>query len=29
MSDFALDKWYMDAADDEGSVYIGYWAALH
>ncbi len=29
MSDFSLDKWYMDAADGEGNVYIGYWAALH
>ncbi len=28
MSDFALDKWYMDAADGEGNVYIGYRATL-
>ena len=27
-SDFALRKWYLDAADDHGSVYIGYWVSL-
>ena len=28
MSDFALEKWYMDVADTRGNVYIGYWVAL-
>jgi len=27
-SDFFLKKWYLDAADDRGNVYIGYWASL-
>ncbi len=27
-SDFSLKKWYLDAADDQGNVYIGYWASL-
>jgi hypothetical protein len=26
--DFILKKWYLDAADDQGNVYIGYWVAL-
>jgi hypothetical protein len=29
MSDFLLKKWYVDAADDRGHVYIGYWVSLH
>jgi hypothetical protein len=28
MSDFSLRKWYMDAADDRGDVYIGYSVSL-
>jgi hypothetical protein len=28
MSDFTLKKWYLDAADEQGNVYIGYWASL-
>jgi hypothetical protein len=28
MPDFALRKWYLDAADDRGNVFIGYWIAL-
>lgn len=28
MSDFILKKWYLDAADDQGNVFIGYWASL-
>lgn len=28
MSDFFLKKWYLDAADENGNVYIGYWAFL-
>jgi hypothetical protein len=28
MSNFFLRKWYLDAADDEGNVYIGYWASV-
>ena len=27
-SDFSLKKWYLDAADDRGNVYIGYWISL-
>jgi len=27
-SDFSLKKWYLDAADDQGNVYIGYWVSL-
>ncbi len=27
-SDFSLKKWYLDAADDQGNVYIGYWISL-
>ena len=26
MSDFSLRKWYLDAADERGRVFIGYWA---
>lgn len=26
---FHLRKWYLDAADEEGNLYIGYWASLH
>src|SRR5690349_14941840 len=28
MSDFALEKWYMDAIDEEGRAFIGYSARL-
>ncbi len=28
MSGFWLRKWYLDAADARGNVYIGYWAAV-
>lgn len=28
MSDFKLIKWYLDAADNQGNVFIGYWASL-
>jgi hypothetical protein len=28
MGGFFLRKWYLDAADEQGNVYIGYWAAL-
>jgi hypothetical protein len=28
MSDFFLKKWYLDAADDQGNVFIGYWITL-
>lgn len=28
MSGFSLTKWYMDAADSRGNVYLGYWARL-
>jgi len=27
-TDFALKKWYLDAADQQGNVYIGYYVAL-
>ncbi len=27
-SGFWLRKWYLDAADERGNVYIGYWAAV-
>ncbi|HLO27745.1 MAG TPA: hypothetical protein VK249_01335 [Anaerolineales bacterium] len=27
-SDFSLKKWYLDAADTQGNVYIGYWVSL-
>jgi len=29
MSGFSLKKWYLDAADDQGNVFIGYWISLH
>jgi hypothetical protein len=29
MTEFSLKKWYMDAADGQGNVFIGYWVALH
>jgi len=29
MSGFSFKKWYLDAADDQGNVYIGYWVSLH
>lgn len=29
MSDFKLVKWYLDAADNKGNVFIGYYASLH
>jgi hypothetical protein len=29
MSDFSLKKWYLDAADDQGNLFIGYWISLH
>ena len=29
MKDFSLKKWYLDAADQQGNVYIGYHVALH
>lgn len=28
MSDFWLRKWYVDAADPDGNVYIGYWGLV-
>jgi hypothetical protein len=28
VSNFYLRKWYLDAADDKGNLYIGYWASL-
>lgn len=28
MSDFLFKKWYLDATDDKGNVFIGYWASL-
>lgn len=28
MSSFSLKKWYLDAADDRGHLYIGYWIRL-
>ena len=28
LSEFSLKKWYMDAADDQGNVFIGYWIAM-
>jgi hypothetical protein len=28
MSSFSLKKWYLDAADDKGHLYIGYWIRL-
>jgi hypothetical protein len=28
MSDFFLKKWYVDAADNQGNVFIGYWVSL-
>ena len=28
MKDFYLKKWYLDAADDQGNVYIGYLVSL-
>lgn len=28
MSDFWLQKWYLDAADPHGNVYIGYWGQV-
>jgi hypothetical protein len=29
MPDFSLKKWYLDAADDQGNLFIGYWISLH
>jgi hypothetical protein len=29
MTDFSLKKWYLDAADDQGNVFIGYWISMH
>lgn len=28
MASFGLKKWYLDAADDKGNLYIGYWIGL-
>jgi hypothetical protein len=28
MSDFSLKKWYLDAADNQGNAFIGYWISL-